>query len=162
MVKAKKDGLCFRLVDSGEYQLIENLVLKTFSRQGKDPKAVYLRKILSAAYDGEIKAYAFVTYRGTVPIASVFVIHDNKRAVNILAGYDPTLKHSGAGALAMYAALEHARECGLQVFDFEGSMLPPVERYYRKFGAQLYPYFTVNRGWYLLECMLKIKMRQLF
>jgi len=31
------------------------------------------------------------------------------------------------------------------VFDFEGSMLPPVERYFRAFGARQTPYLRVSR-----------------
>ena len=32
----------------------------------------------------------------------------------------------------------------LPVFDFEGSMIPSIEKYFRKFGGELIPYYSLN------------------
>jgi hypothetical protein len=41
-------------------------------------------------------------------------------------------------------------------------MLPEVERFFRGFGADLVPYFTVNKAWLPLEFMLKLLKRERF
>ena len=32
----------------------------------------------------------------------------------------------------------------LNVFDFEGSMIPSIEKYFRKFGGEITPYYSLN------------------
>ena len=47
---------------------------------------------------------------------------------------------------------------GAQVFDFEGSMIPEVERFFRGFGGELTPYFSLEKGkgiFYRLRRFLK-------
>ncbi len=39
-----------------------------------------------------------------------------------------------------------AEEKGAKVFDFEGSMIPEVERFFRGFGGELTPYFSLEQG----------------
>lgn len=158
--KAKKDGLQCKLLE--DFTVIEALVLKTFNRQGKDPKSAFVKKILFNGFAGKVKSFAFATFRDATPLACVFVIHDGVRAVNLMAGYDPVVKHSGAGVLSLYSAIEHAQQLGLDMFDFEGSMLAPVEQYFRNFGGEFLPYFTINRGWLPLEILLKLRRRNLF
>jgi len=41
-------------------------------------------------------------------------------------------------------------------------MLPEVERFFRGFGGDLVPYFTVNKAWLPLEFMLKLLKREQF
>ena len=52
-----------------------------------------------------------------------------------------------AGAACMQAAISKAKELGLKLFDFEGSTIPAIERYFRGFGGELVQYLTVNRAW---------------
>lgn len=58
--------------------------------------------------------------------------------------------------------IAEAAQRGVPQFDLEGSMIPEIERFFRGFGAQLTPYFTVNRASFLLEMMLKRKWRHQF
>lgn len=157
--KAQKDGLECRQIH--DYNVIKSLVLKTFQRKNKDPKAAFLSNILRD-YATDANSYSYVTFREGQPIAGVFIMIGKGRAVNLLAGYDSARKHSGAGVVALFNAILHAKEIGLKLFDFEGSTIPEVEKYFRNFGAVLTPYFTVNRGWLPLECVLKFAHRHLF
>ena len=54
------------------------------------------------------------------------------------------------------AAILKAKEMGLQVFDFEGSIVPPIERYFRGFGGKLTPIFSVHKAWLPIEIGLKM------
>jgi hypothetical protein len=41
-------------------------------------------------------------------------------------------------------------------------MLPEVEKYFREFGGEIKPYYTVHRGLFPIEVALKLKMRNKF
>jgi len=60
----------------------------------------------------------------------------------LLAGSDGRTRHHGALALLIWEALRLASHLGV-VFDFEGSMLPRVERMFRAFGAEQRPYLQL-------------------
>jgi len=107
-------------------------------------------------------SYAFVVQSNGVPIAGTFVVHDAKAAYYLLGGYQTEGKHYGAGALAMFESIRRARDLGLEVFDFEGSVVPAIERYFRGFGGRLTPRFRVNKAWLPLEMALKPFKRRLF
>nr|HPR68216.1 methicillin resistance protein [Kiritimatiellia bacterium] len=64
--------------------------------------------------------------------------------------------------LAVWEAIRHAKEAGLETFDFEGSVIPPIERFFRGFGGRLTPYYTVNKGWRPLETAMKFLRRGFF
>ncbi|MFD1466764.1 GNAT family N-acetyltransferase [Hymenobacter caeli] len=73
-----------------------------------------------------------------------YLIWDATTAYYHLAGDDPALRASGAGMLLAWETIRYASEVlGLGCFDFEGSMLPGVERVRQRFGAVQTPYFFV-------------------
>ena len=85
-----------------------------------------------------------------------YLIWDATTAYFLLAGDDPALRASSAGVLLAWEAIRYASEVlGLDCFDFEGSMLPGVERIRVRFGAVQTPYFYVwkhnSRFFELLE-----------
>lgn len=85
-----------------------------------------------------------------------YLVWDATTAYYLLAGDDPTLRASGAGMLLAWEAIRYASEVlKLACFDFEGSMLPGVERVRVRFGAVQTPYFFVwkynSRAFELLE-----------
>ena len=157
--KAEKDGLTVRpTTDMG---VVRNLVLATFGRQHKPVNQAILEAILSR-YAKPSNSFAFSTYREATPIATCFVVHDAQTAYYLLGGYKAEERHHGAGASAMFEAIKHSQEIGLKTFDFEGSVVPAIERYFRGFGGQLTPYFTVNKAWLPVEMALKLVRRQVF
>ena len=88
--------------------------------------------------------------------SAAYLIWDQQTAYYHLSGDDPALRESGAGILLVWEAIRYASEVlGLACFDFEGSMLPAVERIRVQFGAVQTPYFFVwkynSRVFELLE-----------
>ncbi len=76
--------------------------------------------------------------------SAAYLIWDQQAAYYHLSGDDPALRESGAGLLLIWEAIRYASEVlGLACFDFEGSMLPAVERIRVQFGAVQTPYFFV-------------------
>lgn len=157
--KAVRDGLVVR--QTADMAVVRDLVLSTFGRQRKFVDRARLEGILFR-YSNPANSFAFTTFREETPVATCFVIHDSRTAYYLLGGYRAEDRHHGAGALAVIAAIEHARELGLRTFDFEGSVIPPIERFFRGFGGRPTSYFTVNKAWWPLEVGLKLRHRNFF
>jgi hypothetical protein len=154
LTKAAKDGVEVRQVP--DMKIVRALVLDTFNRQQKRVDLDSMDNILFR-YANPANSYAFVAGRGDSPIAASFVVHDGQTAYYLLGGYKADEKHHGAGASTLFAAIQHAREIGLKTFDFEGSIVPAIERYFRGFGGQITPYLTVNKAWLPIEMALKTR-----
>lgn len=76
--------------------------------------------------------------------AGVYIVWDSNSAYYLMGGGDPELRNSGATSLCMWEAIKFAATV-TQHFDFEGSMIEPIERFFRAFGAQQTPYFTISK-----------------
>lgn len=157
--KVEKDGI--RIEKCTDYSIVKELVLKSFSRKEKSLDTTLLDKIV-VDFANSDNSFAFVAYNKQEPIAVTFCVFDNQTAYYLLGGYDAQNKHQGAGIATTWSAIIYAREMGLKVFDFEGSMIPEVEKYFRKFGGELTPYYTINKAWFPLELLLKFKKRTAF
>lgn len=157
--KAVRDGLVVR--QTTDMAVVRDLVLSTFGRQRKFVDRARLEGILFR-YSNPANSYAFATYREEKPVAACFVIHDSRTAYYLLGGYRTEERHHGAGALAVVEAIGHAQKLGLRTFDFEGSVIPPIERFFRGFGGRPTPYLTVNKAWWPLEMGLKFRNRNFF
>ena len=157
--KGLKDGLAVRRVSN--YREIKSLVNKTFARQDMKIDQYYIDKVLFEFAD-DSNSFAFYAVSGDDPIACCFCLHDRHTAYYLLGGYDSERRHHGAGALSMWEAIKNAKSLGLRHFDFEGSMIPPIETYFRGFGGRLTPYYRINKGLLPIEILLKFFKRQLF
>ena len=76
--------------------------------------------------------------------AVAWAVWDRHAAYYLLAGGEPHLRNSGAGSLLVWEAIMRARAV-TDIFDFHGSMLQPVERFFRAFGGRQTPYLSVTR-----------------
>ena len=157
--KAMKDGVEVRA--STDLSLVKAMVSNTFNRKEKDFDKDLVDKILFEFANKE-NSFAFVSFQNNQPIAASFCIYDKTKVYYLLGGYDSKNKHQGAGALAVDAAIKHSHEKGINIFDFEGSMLPEVEKYFRGFGGDLVPYYSINKAKLPLEIVLKFINRSQF
>ena len=85
--------------------------------------------------------------------AAILVVWDSKTMYYLLGGGDPALRNSGATSLLLWEAIKFASGF-LKQFDFEGSMIEPIERFFRGFGAQPKAYYDVSKT---NSTVLKIK-----
>jgi len=120
---------------------------KTFERQGLHlPVSVsQLERLDTACAAREARALLSAHDDADRVHAVAYVVWDANAAFYLLGGADPALRTSGASSLLLWEGISRARAV-TDVFDFEGSMLPPVERYFRAFGARQTPYLRVSRS----------------
>ncbi|MBI5055597.1 MAG: GNAT family N-acetyltransferase [Nitrospirae bacterium] len=157
--KTESDGIVVQRTD--DFRCIKDLILKTFSRQNRAIEEYYLDRILFD-FSKENNSYAFIAYRGDLPVAGTLCVYSNGTAHALAGGYDHENRHRGATASVDWACIKHAHEMGLKCFDLEGSMAPQIERYFRGFGGQLTPYYRINKASLPLEFLLKLYRRDLF
>jgi Acetyltransferase (GNAT) domain len=120
---------------------------KTFARQGlRAPVSLAeLERLDAACVARGARAMLFGQDDSGHVHAVSYVVWDEHAAYYLLGGGDPELRTSGASSLLMWESIMRARAV-TDVFDFEGSMLRPVERFFRAFGSRQTPYLRVSRG----------------
>ncbi len=77
------------------------------------------------------------------PVGGCVLAYDNKRVYYIMGGVDRS-NNFGMSYLLWEAMLYSKNTLALKTFDFEGSMIPSIEKYFRKFGGNLTPYYSLN------------------
>jgi lipid II:glycine glycyltransferase (peptidoglycan interpeptide bridge formation enzyme) len=157
--KAIKDGIICRKENCPE--IVKKIALNSFARKEKNIDLKIFDKVLFEFSDLE-NSMTFISYKNEIPIAAAFCIYDKEKIYYLIGGYDNEFKHQGAGALALYSAIRYAKELGIHYFDFEGSMIPEVEKYFRGFGGVLTPYYSINKAILPLEIALKLFRRSVF
>lgn len=76
--------------------------------------------------------------------AGLYLVWDESSAYYLMGGSNPDLRSSGGASLCMWEAISYASSV-VDSFDFEGSMIEPVERYFRSFGAIQTPFHHITR-----------------
>jgi len=140
--KAKKDGV--QWVIQHDPQEMERLVTATFNRKNKKYHSIYLHKILHEFCNADNSLMCMAMFEGKV-IAGATAIFNAKKAYLLLSGYIEENKHGGAGIGCVIQLIESCQKRLIPVFDFEGSMLPEVEVYFRGFGGEIKPYLSINK-----------------
>lgn len=124
---------------------LQQVWAKTFARQGlPPPDHALLERVEAACAPRDSRATLFAVDDADRVHAVAYLVWDGEVTYYLLGGGDPELRTSGASSLLMWEAILRARKVG-RVFDFEGSMLQPVERFFRAFGSRQTPYLLVSR-----------------
>ena len=126
--------------------LFLEIYAKSFERQGEkayQPKA--LHQLIETAYlRNQGDTWGAFDESGQLH-AAVFVVWQENCAYYIAGGSDSIGRKSGAHILVLSEAIRAVSNISAS-FDFEGSMIPGVERVFRSFGAIQKPYFTISKG----------------
>ena len=145
----KKATNRFKLQVRSELGIDEFLEInrKTFDRQGMAlPYTVDFAKRLDAACcEHKCRKIFIAEDEQGRRHAGVYIIWDEKSAYYLMGGGDPELRNSGATSLCIWEAIKFASTV-TNKFDFEGSMIEPVERLCRGFGAAQHPYFSIKKS----------------
>ncbi len=161
--KLPKAGAQVLVRTSDDLELFVRIHNQSFQRQGLEaPVPVdLLRRLDRALVAHNARTIFCATDQKTGAVHSVaYLVWDRHTAYYLLAGDDPALRRSGAGILLAWEAIRYAQETlNLKTFDFAGSMLEPIERVRRQFGAEPKPYFRVRKEWSWAWKMGKLLLR---
>ena len=76
--------------------------------------------------------------------AVLYLVWDNNSAYYIWGDGDPQYRNSGAASLLMWEAIQFAATV-TKSFDFDGSMIESIEKFFRSFGGIQKPYFQITK-----------------
>lgn len=146
---------------------IEDLILmqsKTFERQGRNchNSDELIRRIDEAlANHNARKLLCAVDDDGRIHAACYF-IYDSKCCYYLIGGGDPELRNSGASSLLMWEGIKFASTVS-ESFDFEGSMIESIERFFRAFGGKPIPYWHITKYNFILSLIdyMKPKIKRI-
>ena len=142
--KAEKTGI--EVYESDDIEKFYELNQKTFSRQGlQTPYSFeFIERIYQKAQNhNACKIYFASDTEGEI-IAANFLVFDEKSVYYLMGGIEPKKKDLGGMDMVQYESIKFALENG-KSFDFEGSMIESIEKYFRSFGAIQKPYFQVYK-----------------
>lgn len=129
--------------DLGIHSFLE-LNRKTFARQ-KMPlpysRELVLRIDAALGQRNQRRIFSAADTRGRIH-AALYLIWDSDSAFYLMGGANPDLRNSGSSSLLMWEAIRFSSTVTRR-FDFEGSMVEPIERFFRGFGARQQPFFTI-------------------
>ena len=119
----------------------------TFIQKGE--KFPFSKSFLSAYYrllrEKEVlEIFGLKNKEGEV-MAVAALLKYKKVTTLILSGINKAIIERGANEWLIYQCILQAKEQG-DAFDFEGSMLPKIESFYRKFGGQYVPYLNIYKN----------------
>jgi lipid II:glycine glycyltransferase (peptidoglycan interpeptide bridge formation enzyme) len=119
---------------------------QTFARQGmKLPYSKdFVKRLDYACEEHNARRIFFAKDMDDRIHAAAYIVWDENSAYYLMGGSDSDLRNSGANSLCMWKAIEFASTV-TKAFDFEGSMIEPVERFFRAFGVRQIPYFQVSK-----------------
>jgi hypothetical protein len=119
---------------------------QTYARQGlRLPHSYDVVRRLDAACAarGSRRVLGAVDAQGRTH-AALYVVWDERTLYALISARDPEFQVFGANTLLYWEAIRLASEVS-RVFDFEGSMVEPIEHYFRAFGGRLTPYFCISK-----------------
>ena len=131
----------------------------TLSKQGSNISYSFdlFKKIYEEGYkNGQATTIGAYDFEGNLH-AALFVIWDKMSAYDLISTIDPDYRASGAASVLIRDAIKYVSKF-VNKFDFEGSMIEPVERSFRQFGAKQVPYFSItHKSSRLMDAALFIK-----
>ncbi len=78
-------------------------------------------------------------------LCCIFIVWDDNSAYSLVTSINDKSREYDASSLMFYEAIKYASKF-VNSFDFEGSMVPMIEKSYRKFGTRQVPYFRITKA----------------
>jgi len=118
----------------------------TFTRQGCEMPYdfEFIKKLYNNCKKNNACKMFFAKDRDGAVIAGNFLIYDESTVYYLMGGIDPDKRDLGGMDVVQYESIKFALESDRK-FDFEGSMIESIEKYFRSFGAIQKPYFNVSK-----------------
>jgi hypothetical protein len=127
-------------------KLLYDIWSKTYQRQNLLPPVSYeiIDKIVQEIFKRNCGQIFYAEDQQNCIHCAAFIIWDKHCAYYLIGGGDPEYRNSGATSYMIWEAIKHVSSF-VNKFDFEGSMIEPIERFFRAFGGTQTPYFHVTK-----------------
>ncbi|AXH09210.1 FemAB family protein [Malaciobacter halophilus] len=141
--KANEVGV--EVVEGDDVEKFYELNMMTFKRQGRNiPYSLdFVKNLYKACRENNAVKMYFAKYEDNV-ISANFLVYDDNTVYYLMGGIHPDFKDLGGMDVVLYESIKFALENN-KTFDFEGSMIESIEKYFRSFGAIQKPYFNITK-----------------
>ena len=118
----------------------------TLSKQGAEISYSYdlFKRIYQVSYEKNFGRTIAAYDENNHLHAALFIVWDDMSAYDLISTIDPDFRNYGAASLLIREIVCYTSVFAPK-FDFEGSMIEPVERSFRQFGAEQVPYFSLTK-----------------
>ena len=142
----KKAEKIVTIIPTDNLQKFYELNSSTFKRQGIDMSYSYeyLRRMDNIQKANNSRRITFAVDNDGNIHSAIYIVWDENSAYYLMSGSDPEFRSSGATSLLLWEAIQFASTV-VDKFDFEGSMIEPIEKFFKGFGAVQKPYFNISK-----------------
>lgn len=122
--------------------IIKKSALETLSSKNAKYNEDLVNRIVERSSSGKLFTYLISDSTGNLALSTCLVVGDE---VYYLFGWvNSNAENSNAGTLALWNCIKHSQSVAKR-FNFAGSKIPSVERYFRGFGGELTPCLSISR-----------------
>ncbi|MEM9053010.1 MAG: hypothetical protein AAGC47_13230 [Bacteroidota bacterium] len=127
---------------NGDSKKVLDLLMISVEKASMPNNALVLKKLLR----GQPTRYytTLISDSGDSAAANI-VVFDKTDAFYFAGGHNKTKSDSTAGTIALWTSILEAKKLGCEYFDFLGSSVPDIERYFRGYGAELISYLRISQ-----------------
>jgi hypothetical protein len=145
-IKKAKNRFYLKVDSNLDIDKFFELNYSTFRRQGlRPPYSVdFIRQLDNSCKANNSRKIFYARDNQGIVHAAIYIVWDEVSAYYLMGGTDQSKRNSGANSLCMWEAIKFASTVTGR-FDFEGSMIESVERFFRGFGARQMPYFRIKK-----------------
>ena len=104
----------------------------------------YLTNIIKHCVENNCGKFLYAFDKELRINAAIFIVWDTQACHYLVGGVLPKYRTSCAISLLLWQAIQFAAQVS-RSFNFEGSMIQPIERYFRAFGGVQTPYFQISK-----------------
>lgn len=134
-----------QIVSGAEYQSAF-LAMHRHTFEKKNKKYPYdqafLAQLMQTATDQQSSRFWAITTLDGLLVAALWVVFDQTNMYQLLSAYNEDSSHHAAMSMLTWHAIVEAQKMGLTTFDFEGSIDPGIEPFFRKFGGDRVPFMA--------------------
>jgi lipid II:glycine glycyltransferase (peptidoglycan interpeptide bridge formation enzyme) len=135
--------------DFSDFQLDQNRngsdAFQLFSATMKRSNVKIDEPILQNLMQSSALNFTFIRKESKAIGMALFAGQGNK-CYYLFGAIDRDRSNDAVGPKSLYEAILYAKRSGFEYFDFEGSMVPGIESYFRQFGGVLTPLYSINGG----------------
>jgi len=141
----KKEISKNEIQNKGSDETFFTLIKKTFKKQNLVPpiKLELLQKITAICKDKNCGEILFAKNNNHI-LSGLFFVCDTNYLYILMTGRDNNIPNNNSLYKLIYEAIKIAINKNINV-DFEGSMIEPVEHFFRSFGGKQTPYFQIEK-----------------
>lgn len=144
--KAERNAV--KIIEKDDIALFYNLHQKTFEKQHQKAKIPFeiFQKAWNYIKTNNCGKLLFAQDSDGNFHAGLILVHDHNTAYYLSGGTDHNFYGSGAMSLLMWKSIEMSISQKLKFFDFEGSMLLNVNRFFQNFGGDEIEYLVMQKS----------------